>query len=290
MGVFLSMTSGGTLMQYVAVAAQLVIYVFMYKYWKHNYDTEGVKQKVISQSDLPMHKRETLVSSGSWGFLLLIYFVSQAMSVQMITPVYYVSTILDFVLMFFTLYPLVIESNIGLKKLGITKMIVYAIITVVVSITFNAAYNTLVETLNLAPGAGEVSVNQVAVVEMVMNDPIRSFLMITFSAAIVEEWLFRGLGFRTMFHRNRIVAYVVTFVAFSTPHLLLGLAESAIEVQQGLATSINLSEFIFMPVYGMMGVFFAYSYAKTESIYTPMLAHFFNNTFSFLAILLSTIV
>lgn len=263
--------------QYAAAFFQLVIYSVMYLYWKRTYDKEGIKQKVIEQNELPMHKRQTLIKPGNWGFLVLIYFVSQTMSESMITPVYYISTILDFILIFFVMYPLVIESNLGFKKSGAIKVIVMGVVTVFLALFFNIGYNMIVDMLQIVPEAGEVSVNQQMVVKMILTDSMRSFMMITFSAAIVEEWLFRGLGFRTILHHNRFLAYVVTFVVFSLPHLL-----------SGFVLGTGLSEFIFMPVYGMMGVFFAFSYDYTQTIYTPMLAHFLNNLLSFVSILFAS--
>lgn len=266
----------GSLGYTMLVISQAVVFMMMFMVWKKTYKSKEIKEKVIEQSQVPMKKRKTLVSFGNWGFIILVYLVRDVITMEMPAMQYYIASVLDFALLFFTMYPLVLESNIGFKKSGITKVVLMAIVTVFVSMAFNITYSMFLDFLKIIPESGDSSINQQVVIKLIMDAPFKSFMQITFSAAIMEEWVFRGLGFRTMVHRNRFMAYVVTFIVFSLPHLV-----------SGFMMGSGFSEFAFMPIYGMMGVFFAYAYESTESIYTPMLAHFMNNTLSFVSILFS---
>ena len=67
---------------------------------------------------------------------------------------------------------------------------------------------------------------------------------------------------------------MTSFLAFGFPHLFLGFANGN-----------GLSELIFLPLYGMMGVIFAYVYEKSNSIFVSMMAHFLNNLIAFFAII-----
>ncbi len=270
--------SNSPTVQFLVVFFQLCLYVIMFLIRKKTYDFKSVKEKVIEESIHPIHKRKTFLHTANWLFLVLVYLSGQVITASFSTAPYYISTILDFILVFVTMYPLVVESNIGLKKSGIGKVLVIAVACVFGSLVFSGTYSNIIEALGLVAESGDVSVNQVQVVTMIKMMPLRSFMTITFSAAIMEEWIFRGLGFRTLLHRNKFLAYLVTFVVFSLPHLVLGLQSS------------GLSEFIFMPIYGIMGVAFAMAYESTESIYTSMTAHFLNNLMSFVGILLSSML
>lgn len=269
---------------YLTIFLQTTIYMLMFYLYRKKYKFREIKNNVISESYKPMYKRKTFVNYKQWLFLYLIYNANQFISVglfrlthlnqSLLTSAYYYNTILDFIFIFVLLYPIVIESNIGFKKKGVLKIIGFALIAYISSLIFNGLYSYLIEILKIVPASGDSSLNQQAVTELVRLTPIRTFMTVTFSAAIFEEFVYRGIGFRALLNKNRFLAYFTTFMAFGLVHLMVGFMDGS-----------GLSEFVFLPIYGMMGVIYSYLYEKTESIYTPMLAHFINNFVAFILLL-----
>lgn len=272
---------------YLTIFLQTTIYMLMFYLYRKKYKFREIKNNVISESYKPMYKRKTFVNYKQWLFLYLIYNANQFISVglfrlthlnqSLLTSAYYYNTILDFIFIFVLLYPIVIESNIGFKKKGVLKIIGFALIAYISSLVFNGLYSYLIEVLNIVPVSGDSSLNQQVITAMVTQTPIRSFMTITFSAAIFEEFVYRGIGFRAILNKNKFLAYFTTFMIFGLVHLMVGFMEGS-----------GLSELVFLPIYGMMGVIYAYLYEKTESIYTPMIAHFINNFIAF-ALLMSQV-
>ena len=271
-GVFMGLGLSGFSADFSRLVLQISAYLIVVLIWVKTSNYKEVKQKVIDQNDLPIKERKTHMKIEHWIALVVLYLGSDFSSLIDSTVIYYVSNILTFAIAGLLMYPLIVESNMGLKKIGVAKMFVYAVIGVIVALTFNAAYTALIEGFGFVT-PNDDSVNQILVETMIKENPIKMFLSVTFSAAIMEEILFRGLSFRTLLHRNKFFAYLLTFLIFGGIHLLAGLQEG-----QGL------SEFIYLPVYGMMGVSFAFVYDKTGSIYTAMTAHFLNNLMSFIVI------
>lgn len=84
-------------------------------------------------------------------------------------------------------------------------------------------------------------------------------------APITEEWLFRGLLFRRLWHHGvPITAYLLPAVVFSLIHFN----------PTGLLT------------YLWLGVVFAHAYRLTGRLWIAMLVHFGNNAFTFTLLLL----
>ncbi len=271
---------------YLTLTFQTVIYLLMFYLYRKQYNFRTVKNDVITESYKPMSERKSFVNYKQWLFLYLVYNANQFIYVglfelthlnqSLLTFAYYYNTILDIIFIFVLLYPIVIESNIGFKKKGVLKVIGFALIAYISSLLFNELYSYLIEVLKILPTSGDSSINQQAVTSMITQTPIRSFMTITFSAAIFEEFVYRGSGFRAILNKNRFLAYFTTFMIFGFVHLLAGFLNGS-----------GLSEFVFLPVYGMMGIIYAYLYEKTESIYTPMIAHFINNFTAFVLLLIT---
>lgn len=271
-GIFMGLGLSGFSADFSRLVLQISAYLIVTLIWVQTSNYKEVKQKVIDQNELPITERKTYMKIEHWIALIVLYLGSDFSTLIDSTLMFYLSNILTFALAAMLMYPLIVESNLGLKKTGIAKVLVYAILAVILALTFNAAYSALIEGLGFV-SPNDDSVNQILVETMIKDNPIKMFLTVTFSAAIMEEILFRGLSFRTLLHRNKFFAYLLTFLIFGGIHLLAGL-------QQGQ----GLSEFIYLPVYGMMGVSFAFVYDKTGSIYTAMTAHFLNNLMSFIVI------
>ncbi len=236
--------------------------------------TDYKQLKEVMKEDLnnPISKRKTHVKISEWVTLFLIYFNMELISPALSTPLYYCSQFMTFALTFLLMYPLLAESNYNFKIKGIGLVIATAVGGYFLSRAFDYVYTLILYLLNVLPEVD--SVNQQAVVASVIADPIREFLSVCISAAIMEEWLFRGLGFRTLLHRNRFLAYSFTFLLFGFVHLTLGFLSGA-----------GWSELIFLPLYGMSGIIMAAAYEITGTIYTSMLLHFINNMISYISIL-----
>ncbi len=259
------------------VGVQIVFFLVMFKLYEKTYDFKKVKEDVLSTIDLPMSKRPTYMKAYQWAFVVLVYLMNDALGILMPTGAYIVSSFINMAFVYVLMYPVFIESNIKFKTAGVKRIIFSVIIAIFVPIILSTAYSTVIELLNIAPDLTD-SVNQTLVVEEIFKNPMRMLFTITFGAAFFEEVIFRGLGFRTLYHRNKWFAYLFTFLLFATPHLILGFEEN------------GLIELVFLPIYGMMGLGFAYAYAKTESIYTAMIGHFLNNLLSFVAIITDLII
>ena len=97
-------------------------------------------------------------------------------------------------------------------------------------------------------------------------------LYISICNSFLEELLFRGILFRSVFQKSPVLAYILSMAAFSMIHLL-GYDYPSLG-HWGLA-------FVqYLPA----GFFFAFAYHRSGSIYSAILAHMANNL---LAMLLS---
>lgn len=84
---------------------------------------------------------------------------------------------------------------------------------------------------------------------------------------ITEEVLYRGLIFAGLYNRNRFLAYLVSTLFFASLHII-GYIQSYSPLQLGLC----------LLQYLPAGICFGWAYAKTDSIWTPILIHMINNT------------
>lgn len=115
--------------------------------------------------------------------------------------------------------------------------------------------------------AGGQSVNQMTLESL----PIwYTFPLAVFFAPVVEEAIFRGVIRR--FIRNDILFIVISSISFGLLHTL-GSEESLYLV---IVQSLN---------YVAMGSLLAYSYTKTNNIFTSMMVHAFNNFVAMLVII-----
>lgn len=85
-------------------------------------------------------------------------------------------------------------------------------------------------------------------------------------APVAEELVFRGLIFQGLYNKNRIIAYIVSTLAFSAIHVIPYI---------GAMTPIHmlLSVLQYVPA----GVALAWAYAKADTICAPILIHMIIN-------------
>lgn len=83
---------------------------------------------------------------------------------------------------------------------------------------------------------------------------------------ITEEVLYRGLIFSSLYNRNRLLAYTVSILAFAALHVI-----NYIGAYSPLHLLLCFLEYL------PAGFCLAWAYAKTDSIWTPILIHTFVN-------------
>lgn len=103
-------------------------------------------------------------------------------------------------------------------------------------------------------------------------NPALTFFAAAVFAPIVEELFHRGLIFGHLVRKNLAAAYIVSVALYAFIPLV-----SLFGVLPGEYIVISFLQYI------PMGVMFAWIYTRTESIYTPILAHILLNGSSFLA-------
>ncbi|NLC34744.1 MAG: CPBP family intramembrane metalloprotease [Erysipelothrix sp.] len=257
-----------------AIVAHLLVSIFLFVYAKKHEDVKTIKSEVIAQCDQPISKRKTLVKVSDWIFIVIVYFNQQLLVEQLPFWGYIIATTLNVSLIFMIMYPLVIESNYGFKQSPWLTRLTLPIILYVVYIFLSMGYSSLLEFLKVLPETS--SENQQLLEALIISNPVRMIFSAVLVAPIMEEWIYRGLGFRTLIHRNKFLAYFTSFLVFGFIH-----------VGAGLISGNGLSEFLFLPAYGLSGIIFGYSYEKTGSIYFAMAVHLLNNLVATLSILLT---
>lgn len=254
----------------VLVVQVLTFYLMHKRYSRKNLLTNYEFKETYHQK-INIKRQPINIKVANWAFLVFVFLMSEVTVIYMQDIAYYISSSLNIILMLYIVWPLIKESYYGFKQnnfLGNVLMIFGAIGLIYV---VNITYTLIFEYFDLI---SEAPVNQQIVIEMITANKWRLFFEITILAAISEELVFRGVAFRALINRSRILAYVVTFLAFGIPHLLAG-----------FVAGNGLAEFMFLPLYGLMGVIFAYVYERSNSIFTSMVAHFLNNLIAFIAII-----
>ncbi len=92
-------------------------------------------------------------------------------------------------------------------------------------------------------------------------------------APVVEECIFRGLIFHNLGGKNKAFAYILSIFAFSAVHLL-----SSIGKMSPLSLALVALEYV------PAGAALAWCYAKSNTIFTPILVHACSNLWSYAAL------
>ena len=88
---------------------------------------------------------------------------------------------------------------------------------------------------------------------------------------LTEEVLYRGLIFAGLYNRSKLLAYTLSTLFFAVLHILAYIGSYS-PLQLGLC----------LLQYLPAGICFGWAYAKTDSIWTPVLIHMINNTLAVL--------
>ncbi len=255
----------------IVLVAQVILFYLMYKKHTKKITNYTYNSNVVVNFDVNINHQNLFIKSGNWIFLVYVFVMSEFVVLEMMDFAYYISSTLNLLLMIYTVWPLIVESYYGFKQNNLFENILLVIGAIFLMYLVNIVYSIVLDYFGIVQNQ---SVNQQVIVELVNSNKLKLLFEITILAAISEELIFRGLAFRSILNNNRFLAYMTSFLAFGFPHLFLGFANGN-----------GLSELIFLPLYGMMGVIFAYVYEKSNSIFVSMMAHFLNNLIAFFAII-----
>ncbi len=129
--------------------------------------------------------------------------------------------------------------------------------------------NIVTAMITQAMGVTESTVNQQMVETIIRSVPIYGFFMVVLQAPIVEEITYRGIYFRQIYGKHKILAYIVTGVIFGLLHIIPGLL-AGVKVEWIMSLS-----------YIWAGLVMAWVYAKTDSMVYSILLHALMNGISF---------
>lgn len=118
----------------------------------------------------------------------------------------------------------------------------------------------------------ESNQNQTAIIALVQQLPLVSFITFVILGPIVEEWTYRLGLFQYLLSINKWVAYLVTLTIFGLIHF------------DFLATNL-LNELYNLPLYLVAGAWFCFLYDRF-GLKVALTAHMTNNFLSIMAILL----
>lgn len=86
---------------------------------------------------------------------------------------------------------------------------------------------------------------------------------------VAEEVFFRGLMFGAVYNRNKTAAYLLTSLAFAAVHVI-----GYVGTTDTLTLSLCLLQYI------PAGLCFGWAYARSNTLWAPILMHMFNNLVS----------
>ena len=118
------------------------------------------------------------------------------------------------------------------------------------------------------------NVNNDAISGMVKENPLLLIIGTSFLVPMVEEVLYRGLVFRTLYNRSKIAAYVISVVIFGALHVV-----GYITMYEPLQLLLCFLQYI------PAGICLGFAYANTDSIWTPILMHMTINLMSSVAMI-----
>ena len=116
------------------------------------------------------------------------------------------------------------------------------------------------------------NINDASIMEITQQYPVGMTVGTVFLVPMVEESLFRGVIFRGIYDRSRALSYVVSTVLFSVIHIMgyFGIYD---------VTTLILCFFQYLPA----GIFLAWAYEKSDTIWCPVLIHMTVNQIGILA-------
>ena len=133
-----------------------------------------------------------------------------------------------------------------------------------ISMVLSLIYGAVTQLLGTPP-----SPNQDAVEDIAVGNMNQMFAMAVLMVPIVEECLFRGVIFGSIRRKNRILAYVISVLAFSLYHVW----QYAVAYQDW---TLLLGLLQYLPI----SIALTYAYDRSGTIWAPIFLHMFNNALS----------
>ena len=161
-----------------------------------------------------------------------------------------------------------LSRNLAMARSNLLRVVLYALLGLFIYWASGLVTGEL--TYRLMPDF--VNVNDLGIAAMSRD----SYLLIAIGTVVLvpaaEECLFRGLLFRGMYGKSRWAAYVVSALCFCLPHVsaYIGSYEW---------TVLALCFVQYLPA----GLMLAWSYEKSNTIFTPILIHTIINAFGIYA-------
>ena len=134
----------------------------------------------------------------------------------------------------------------------------------VLSVALTLIYGAVTQLLGTPPSPNQDMVEDIAVGNM-----NQMFAMAVLMVPIVEECLFRGVIFGSIRGKNRILAYVVSVLAFSLYH-----------VWQYAVAYQDWTMLLGMLQYFPISIALTYAYDRSGTIWAPIFLHMLNNALS----------
>jgi membrane protease YdiL (CAAX protease family) len=147
---------------------------------------------------------------------------------------------------------------------NIFKGIGFGLLIIAAGIALNLLYMLL--NVELEP-----NINQEMVSSMMIRYPLPSVLAFVIAGPIVEELTYRWGLFAAIYRKNRLLAYIFTFMIFGLIHF-------------NFATDNIVNELLNLPFYTLAGILFCYAYER-HGLHVAIYAHIINNGVSFIVTL-----
>lgn len=120
--------------------------------------------------------------------------------------------------------------------------------------------------------AANGSSNQQLFESLQTGGPIIMFIQAVIFAPVVEELIFRGIIFRSLYDKNKYMAHIVSAVAFGFVHIISFLED--------------WTQLVYVFMYIFMGLGLSYCYQKKGNIIVPIILHGINNGVAFFVAML----
>ena len=124
---------------------------------------------------------------------------------------------------------------------------------------------------------GKIAANESSVREIIKNVPLLAFFMVSIYAPFTEEFLFRKL-FKDLVS-NKYLYVILSGLIFGGMHIL-----------SSLTADFSFLDLLYIIPYSSLGIAFAYTYYKSNNIFSTIVMHSLHNTLSFIFLIGSSLL
>ena len=134
----------------------------------------------------------------------------------------------------------------------------------VIILAVTMSYNLLLSLIMPSFGSND---NEASVDNMILINPVLSFITVVLLAPLVEEITYRYGLFAGIRKYSRVLSYIVTSLVFALIHFDFNFTDQA----------VLINELLNLPTYIFAAVMLCYAYDKNSALATSMTAHLINN-------------